>query len=274
MAMKAKLHIQAACRGDKTYLKKAFCTQPFKVADITEDKRANPLRLMLMSSSPGILDGDDYQLKLELAEGCCVDLQTQSYQRLFTMKQGAGATQRMRVDMATGSSLCYLPHPSVPHEQSSFMAANDIYLSDACSLIWGEVLTCGRKLNGEVFRFATYQSVTQIFINQKLRVKENLLVRPSVMAMQAIGQMEGFTHQASLIYLNEQAPISKLSDQIVDYLSQQADVLFGISEPVLNGLVVRILGHRAEQLHSCLKTIAGLLPQTVVNHPKSVPYAS
>ena len=269
--MKAELHIQVARRGDRTYLKKAYCTQPFKVADITEDKRASPLRLMLMSSSPGILDGDDYQMKLELAESCSLELQTQSYQRLFTMKQGA--TQHMRVELAAGASLCYLPHPSVPHEQSSFTAKNDIYLSDACSLIWGEVLTCGRKLNGEVFQFSRYHAVTQVFVNQKLILKENLLIQPTVMVMQAIGQMEGFTHQASLIYLNEQAPINELSNQIVDYLTHQPDILFGVSEPAVNGLVVRIVGQRAEQLHTCLKTIAGLLPQTTVRQPKVVSHA-
>ena len=44
-----------------------------------------------------------------------------------------------------------LPHPSVPHEAIDFTSRNKIYLSDNCSLIFGEVLTCGRKLNGEVF---------------------------------------------------------------------------------------------------------------------------
>ena len=41
---------------------------------------------MLMSSSPGILDEDKYLMKIEVAEGCALKLHTQSYQRLFTMK--------------------------------------------------------------------------------------------------------------------------------------------------------------------------------------------
>ena len=60
--MKARLHIQTAVRNGITCLKQSFYTPPFKVANITEDKQAGPLHLMLMCSSPGILDGDDYQL--------------------------------------------------------------------------------------------------------------------------------------------------------------------------------------------------------------------
>jgi urease accessory protein len=268
--MKAELHIQTARRDTQTYLKKAFFTPPFKVANITEDKRAHQLKLMLMSSSPGVLDGDDYQLHIDLDEGCALELQTQSYQRLFTMKQGA--SQRMHVQMEKGSSFCFLPHPSVPHEQSSFSATNQVYMADGCCLIWGEVLTCGRKLNGEVFQFLKYHTITQVFINKKIVVKENVLITPATMNLTAIGQLEGFTHQASLIYLNEKEPVHELSKTITDYLAQQTNILFGVSLAPANGLVVRLLGQHGEQLHTCLKTIASQLPQPTLSQFKSVAY--
>src|SRR3954464_12306472 len=85
--MKANLDIEAALRERKTYLKSCFCTTPFKVADVTEDKSQNLLRLMLMTSSPGILDGDEFYIKIKLAEGCSLGIETQSYQRLFNMKK-------------------------------------------------------------------------------------------------------------------------------------------------------------------------------------------
>ena len=100
--------------------------------------------------------------------------------------------------------ICYLPHLSVPHEGSDFTARNKIYLVDNCSLVWGEVLTCGRKLNGEVFLFSKYHNVTEIFLNNKLIIKENLLIQPGQINVNAIGQLEGYTHQASLIYLDNQ----------------------------------------------------------------------
>ena len=176
--MIAKLHIQTAQTNGVTFLKGCYFTTPLKVANITEDKKGATLRLMLTSSSPGILDGDDYQLKIDVAEGCSLQLHTQSYQRWFTMKQQA--VQQMEVTLGENSAFCFIPHPVVPHESSNFTARNKIYLTNNCSLIIGEILTCGRKLSGEVFTFSKYHSVTEIFTNGKLVIKENLLLQPAL----------------------------------------------------------------------------------------------
>src|SRR5688572_5960919 len=212
--MIAKLHIQAAIRKGKTILKSSYYTQPFKLADITEDKNGHRLHLMLMSSSPGILDNDDYKINIELEEHCFVELETQSYQRLFQMK--AGAKQEMEVRMERGSSFIFLPHPAVPHEASVFSSKNKFYLANDCLLIWGEVLTCGRKLNGEIFRFSRYQTITEIFLSGKLIAKENLMVAPALTDVNAIGQLEGYTHQASFMCVGNMFSI----DPFIEYIHE------------------------------------------------------
>ncbi|MEO6328954.1 MAG: urease accessory protein UreD [Ginsengibacter sp.] len=252
--MTAELDIQAALRNNITFLEKAYCTTPFKIANITENKKDNTLRLMLMSSSPGILDGDVYNIKIHVAKHCSLHLQTQSYQRLFNMK--VGASQNMEVHLEEGASFWFIPHPSVPHESSIFAAKNKILLSDNCDLIWGEVLTCGRKLSGEVFLLSKYHNVTEIFLNNKLIIKENLLVQPSVVNVNLIGQLESYTHQATLIYLNEKASIKILIKEITAFLSIQNEIIFGITAAPVNGLIIRLLGYKAEQLFDCLKTIS------------------
>lgn len=259
--MIATLHIQTAARGNNTYLKNTYCTTPFKVANITEDKKANPLHLMLMSSSPGILDGDQYQVKIELEAGASLQVHTQSYQRLFNMKQHA--SQTMEVFLSVGSAFCFLPHPAVPHAASVFKSTNKIYLEDNCSLVFGEILTCGRKLNGEVFQFAKYHNTTEVFLHGKLSIKENLLIEPATINVNAFGQLEGFTHQASLIYLHPNTAIKLLSEKVNAILAEQQGIIFGISSAPVNGLIIRILGQKAEQLHNCLKVVAGILPQIV-----------
>lgn len=252
--MIAELHIQAALRNNITFLEKAYFTTPFKLANITEDKKHNSLRLMLMSSSPGILDGDEYNIKIDVAQDCSLHLQTQSYQRLFNMK--VGALQNMEVTLKEGASFCFIPHPSVPHECSIFSAKNKIYLTNNCNLIWGEVLTCGRKLSGEVFLFSKYHNLTEIFLNNKLIIKENLLVQPALIDVNAIGQLEGYTHQATLVYLNEKAAIKTLIKEITEFLSIQNEIAFGITAAPKNGLIIRLLGYKAEQLFDCLNAIA------------------
>ncbi len=252
--MISELHIQTALRDGITFLKGSYLTQPFKLANITEDKKSNLLRLMLMSSSPGILSGDVYDIKIDIAADSALQLQTQSYQRLYNMK--AEARQTMRVNMESGASFFYLPHPSVPHANASFSAVNEIRLEKNCSLLWGEVITCGRKGSGESFLFSRFHNITKIFIENKLVIKENILIEPQSVDVSSIGQLEGFTHQATMIYLNETFAVKELRAMIIAFLSQAAGVEYGISEAPCNGVIVRILGYRAEQLFDLFQSIA------------------
>ena len=252
--MISKLTIQTACLNKITYLKECYFTPPFKVANITEDKKAGILQLMLMSSSPGILDGDNYQLKIDVAENCKLALYTQAYQRLFCMK--TAAKQNMLVTVADNASFYFIPQPIVPQKSSNFTSRNTYFLGKNCSLLLGEILTCGRKLNGEIFAFSKYHAVTEIYIQNKLVIKENLLLQPANIDITAIGQLQSFTHQASLIYLNETADIKKLIPALSDLLSSQKEISVGISATPVNGLLVRILGQKAAQLFDCLQQIA------------------
>lgn len=233
--------------------------------NITEDKQGKELHLMLMSASPGILDGDEYALRVEVTENASLQLHTQAYQRLFNMLNGA--TQHTEVHVQAGASFTFIPHPSVPHENSSFTARNRIYLQPTSQLYWGEILTCGRKLNGEVFQFAKYHSITEIFIHDKPVLKENLLMQPSVVSPNKMGQLEGFTHQASFICYSPQLNLAALSNQLQEELQQQGNISFGVSITHHQLLLVRLLCHKAEQLFSILKHIA----QTINN--QSIAYA-
>lgn len=264
--MKAQLHIQVAVDRGCSYLKPPFFTTPFKLANITEDKKSNQLHLMLMSSSPGILDNDEYDIKIEVEENCSLQLYTQAYQRLFNMKNGA--SQQMNIYMEEAASFCFLPHPSVPHEESSFTSRNNFYLGNKCKLVFGEVLTCGRKLNGELFLFKKYHSITHVYINDKLVIKENLLMQPSLVDVKAMGQLEGYTHQASMIWLQEGAGARSFQTQLIEMLALEKNIEYGVTAAPVNGLIIRLLGNGAEQLYNCLQRV-----NEILSPAKTVQYA-
>jgi urease accessory protein len=270
--MNAFLQIQTNFADGITRLGNTYFTPPFKVANITENKQSNWLQLMIMNSSPGILDGDEYKILIEMNEGSCLHLHSQSYQRLFQMKKGA--SQHSVIRLADNCSFTYIPHPCVPHEQAWFKSTNKIYLSGNCNLIWGEVLTCGRKLNGEVFRFSSYHTITEVYKEAKLILKENLLMQPSKVDPKKIGQLEGFTHQASFIYFPAENLNAGGIDLIYDWLTNQNDIEFGITQLAGNGMMVRMLGHGAELLYHNLLTLAKMIQEPFIIKPAKPVYAS
>jgi len=275
--MKAALTIDTFDRNGITCLGETYVNSPFKLMNITEDRKGRGLHLMVMSSSPGILDGDEYHISIRVAENCRLQLHTQSYQRLFNMQHGA--EQNMDICVEKGASFVYLPHPCVPHEQSIFKAKNTIRLQENSSLIWGEILTCGRKLNGEVFDYAKYHSVTDIYLEDKLIIKENLFMQPSLINPGLLGQMEGFTHQGSMVVIggvrreesgerrnteeigvrSQEEYRERMRDGVYEYLSSIEGISFGVSACQGEGMIVRILGYKAEQLMDIFKHIATMI---------------
>jgi len=258
MAMNSQVTIQIAERDGKSYLAGNYFTPPFKIANITEDKQGLYLHLMLMCSSPGILDGDRQMIKITLGTGSRLYLHTQSYQRLFQMK--TGASQHMEVHMGEGASFCWLPHPCVPHASSIFSGSNRIFVGTGGRLIWGEVLTCGRKLTGEVFAFSSYRMRTEVFIDGRLALLENIYLQPGMTPVNTISQMDGFTHQASLLFVEEgrQSP-KELREEIAAYLSSAHHLIFGVTEGPAGSLVIRLLGHAAEELYDHLRIIQNII---------------
>lgn len=256
MISNVTLHIDK--RDGRSYLAGNYFTPPFKIANITEDKNDPFLHLMLMCSSPGVLDGDRQTIQITINAGSRLRLHTQSYQRLFHMK--TGATQSMEVRLGEGAEFCWLPHPCVPHANSVFTGENRIHLAAGARLLWGEVFTCGRKLNGEVFAFSSYHVRTEIYIKNRLALLENISLNPQTVPVDTLGQMEGYTHQASLLWIQEgDRPSKQTQDEIANFLGDSKDILYGISEGPADSLIIRLLGNAAEKLSDHLRTIQNII---------------
>jgi urease accessory protein len=249
-----KLNIVSGFKEGRSYLKDSFFTRPFRIANIGEDKSDPNLHLMVMSSSPGILDNDHYDINIKIEAGSRLLLESQSYQRLFSMQ--TGARQEMTVDIAPDSTFSYVQHPIVPHEQSVFKAHNVIRLADNSNCTIGEIVTCGRKHSGEIFRYSKFQNLTEIFHNGKLILKDNVLLQPQLADVATLGQMEGFTHQGTLMHIHTGAKnIDEIVESTFNYLESLEDISFGVSQPFESCMVVRILGTGGEQIYNAFRFV-------------------
>src|ERR1035438_367685 len=122
MPLKHQLQITAAFKNGRNYLKDSFHQQPFKLANITENKKEGTLRLMITSSSPGVLNNDQNHFDITVEENARLHLTTQGFQRIFS--NTTAASQAMHVRLANNGSFIFLPHPVVPHAASQFLSTN------------------------------------------------------------------------------------------------------------------------------------------------------
>ena len=252
--MNSTVYLSTVFKNKRTILHTSYNTPPFKIADITENRNAGKLELMLMNSSPGMLDKDQYNLNIDAGPYCSLELYTQSFQRIFTMKNGA--RQNMNINLDQGASFMYMPHPVVPHRLADFTGRCRIELSEGCTLVWAEIISCGRKLNDEYFAFSRYHNITEISLNGQLIVKENMMLVPSMTNLGSIGQWEGYTHQATFIFIKQGIDAIALIDALRVKFKDQHSVSYGISRLQTHGIIVRILGNSGEQLFDLMKKIA------------------
>lgn len=251
--MNGYLYLEAGYKQERSFLKNLFVKPPYKIADVTERQTNAYLRLMIMSSSPGVLDNDHHKIIVKVDSAASVSLETQAYHRLFPMK--AGASQMIEVELADQACLVYLPHPCVPHRQTKYAATNRICITAGGTLVWGEIITSGRGLKNESFTFSSYHSITEVYCRGKLIIRENLLIEPHRADWNTIGRMEGFTHYGSLILICDRIRRSELKQQLDKSLNELQGVIWGFSETKDGHCVVRVLGHKVEPMYNCFKEV-------------------
>ena len=269
MKTMASLYIKTGFKEGKTYLMDSYVSAPFRITNIGQIKDDDCLYMMLGSSSPGLLDNDNHEIDINVEENSRFQLQTQSYQRLYNMKEGS--SQITKVRLAPNSVFCYVPHPVVPQESSIFRNHTSIHLEKNCELILSEIITCGRKNSefiysgrevfGEVFRFTYFQNVTEIYSNDLLVLKDKIILEPQISPVNTVIQLEGYTHQATFIYLDTSSSnvVCELITKILKIMENEENVSFGISEIAANGFVLRVLGNGGEQLFNCFQQIQNFL---------------
>ncbi len=240
---------------EQTILKDVYFTTPFNLVEVRENKKNPLLEMMVMSSSPGLLNDDFYDITIEVIDDTSLNLQTQSYQRIHVSE--TGTNQNMRVSVGENAYFSFAPHPTVPHKGARYKAKNTIRIKNSSTLLWSEILTCGRKYMAEEeqFLFKKHHAITEIFLEDKLIYKDNLYIVPEEINLKEFGQYEGYTHQGSLFFIIPETDVKERMKKISNRLSEEEGISYGISKVLDNAYVLRVLGNEGEQLYKLFTEI-------------------
>ncbi|WP_419852546.1 urease accessory protein UreD [Actinobacillus pleuropneumoniae] len=263
MQSKLLLSTKLTSQG-KTQLDQYFVSPPFKVMTLPtyDDAWQNGLNAMQMSSSPGLLASDLLDIEISLADDTALSLNTQAFTRVQSMNEGDYATQKTCIKLGKNSRLFYLPHPLVLHKDSSFKQTTEIEMSEQSELIYGEIVAIGRVLNGERFAFRHFASYLRISYQNRPIIADRIQWLPAKMALTSLSQMEDFSHQGSLTYVNlakNAVEIKAMVSELQALAAEQKNMLIGVSQLNEGGLMVRVLAHRADIIQHLFERIGQVL---------------
>ncbi|MFI3305334.1 MAG: urease accessory protein UreD [Rikenellaceae bacterium] len=253
--MESEIKLRVATKEGGSYIRSLYTSPPFRVVSVGQLARDNAAYLMIMSTSPGVLSGDRYTMTFTVEDGASLQLKSQSYQRVFDMD--GEAHQNVEITIGDGARFSQVAHPIVPHRNSSFFTTTKVEMGARSSFLQGEIITCGRRLHGEVFEFRNFMGSVTVRQGEVLRLKDRVWLSPTNMPLMQLGLLEGSTHQGTLIYQTtcEEEDIELCIEALYEMLSSDHNIKFGISRSHHPGFIIRALGEGGEALLSTFQRV-------------------
>ncbi len=248
----SELYVKAKTIKGMTCLEDYFFTAPFKIAKPFFNEKGM-MKIIIMSASAGIMEGDCYQIRVELGAGAKVALHGQSYAKIHRMREGR-ASQRSQFFLEEGAFLDYEQNPVIPYAGSSFQAVSECFLKSGSAFMYSEVFACGREKSGERFEFREYRNCNRVYYYGDLIFLERQMLVPGCHDLEGIGCFEGYTHQATLAFFYDHFD-DQLLELLYNILEKKSDIEFGLTKTNRFGLIVRILGGNADSLSKILNDL-------------------
>lgn len=256
--MNAEIKLFVGCKQGRSFLRSLYVSPPFRVVSVGQLSKDSALYLMQMSTSPGVLSGDKYTIDISVEDGACLQMQSQSYQRLYDMDDKA--EQTITINVGEKAHFSQVAHPLVPHRNSSFSSLTEVVLGEGSSFLQSEIITCGRKHHGEQFEFRHFSNSVRVKALGVLRLQDKVWLDPQTMPLMELGLLEGYTHQGTLVYQStEQVDVTQYVEDINNLLETIEYLHFGISQTAYAGFVIRALGAAGETLYEAFKQVQAYL---------------
>lgn len=261
--------LRALCSSQdgKTELTACYATAPLKVAKPFREEASNGLILYMMDVSPGLLEGDHYDIAVTLEQDARLILTNQSFTKVHPSGQLASIMEQ-RFTVGPNAVLEYMPEPAIPYAASRFEGVTCFHLEEGAAVMFGDIWTPGRTQRGERFAFHSISNRTEIYRGESLIGWDHLLLKPERDKIGNLGAMEQYTHQASFWLFYEGGELEVLVDRIRRLLPTGDELLAGASLHAHGGLAVRMLGMNVWQLQQlqhriwaeCRSSLWGLPP--------------
>lgn len=247
--LKSKMAVTASVLHGKTQMEDVYFEAPYKVmSPFWED---GTMEIMQMSSSAGLLNGDSFSLDILVKEGANLRYVSQSYDKVFDTQDGF-ATKELHMNIEESAHMEYMPYPVIPFGGSDYRYRGEVRVHETAFLAYADIFTCGRTGMGEYYKMKSFDSVTKIYIGNKLDFVDHTRIRPAELDYRKIGMWGEYTHNGMLYLYSPKWKADYIPD--IQNIIEAYGLLSGISSTE-KGIIIRTLGYRGDDLFRCYREI-------------------
>src|SRR5690554_4477753 len=176
---KSVLRATARQVDNRTILTERYHEAPLKITKTFYEEATGHLQLYIMDVSPGLLDGDCYEINLQLEDHAHLIVTNQSFTKIHPTPYLA-AEMRQHIQLGKGAVLEYMPEPTIPYACSRFQGQIKVDLDEGAILLYADILTPGRTHRDELFQYHSFSSRFEVYRNQQLIVWDQFLLEPAI----------------------------------------------------------------------------------------------
>jgi urease accessory protein len=233
-------------RGQRTIMQRHYTTLPAQVIRPFYAKDDGRAYVYLLTPTGGMLGGDRLEIHILLEPGAQVCLTTASATKAHP-SAGVPAEQCLLIELGRGSSLEYLPEPTILFRDACWHQQTFVRRAADSQLLLAEAWSAGRVARHEVFAFARLESMIEVYTAERLSLFDRMRIHPVAYPYQNLGLWAGRPHLLTM-YLLQETPPPQPWLQTVQATLADHPILLGLSQLETPGMVARMLANDIEAL--------------------------
>ncbi|WKD58627.1 urease accessory protein UreD [Corynebacterium caspium] len=216
----------------------------------------------LLIPGGGYLGGDDYTMKIHVAEGGSLLLTGQSATKVYRTPDDY-CLQVMDITMEKDSIFEYIPDQLILYRDSSYRQFMNVDIDASASFLTAEIITPGWDPHGGQFLYDEARLRTELRINGELQAIDNLVVHPkgAIFAADQLVITEKYSHVGTILAYD-----AKITDEMVKHIrdmvenyESRTEVIASVSRTNGGAVAMRALGTMTEDIYALIIKVADYL---------------
>jgi urease accessory protein len=241
-----RAELRFARRGRRTVLQHQYATVPAQVIRpfyLPQDGRAH---VYLLMPTGGMLSGDRLDIHIVLEPGAQACLTTASATKVLPAT-GLPAEQSLRIDLGPGSSLEYLPEPTILFQSARWRQRTVVNRAPDSRLLFSEGWSAGRVARQEVFAFSSLDTSVEVYTAEDLSLCDRMRIHPDSYPYRRLGLWAARPHLLTMCLLQTPPPSTTWLQTVQAELAA-GHALVGLSQLGTPGFIARVLADDDEAI--------------------------
>lgn len=265
-----RLKLEKDSATGNTIIKEQYSRVPLFVqrAMYLEETLPAMAYIYIVSPSGGILQGDRYQIDINLSNNTFAHVTTQGATRIYKMEKNY-ASQTININVEEESYFEYIPDQIIPYRNSRFYQEVNLNVHDNATMIYSEIIVPGRVASGEAFEYdicylktagRNQLGKTRFIDVVKLDPKnKNLRIEEILGKFKVVGTTYIVTKESNVQDLQYEISEKIKGMEVKNTISGGTSIL-----PARQGIIIRILGNSAEDMKEIIFDIVRMARKQIV----------